>query len=560
MRKQKLMVRIGLKRRKNMKKNIYKWMVLVLVLGIGTAAVNNDKLFEISKNIEIFVKVYKELNKGYVDDLDPSELMRTGLDAMVGSLDPYTNYISESQVESYRLSDEGTYKGIGAEIDMVDGMITVIEPFDGSPAREAGLRAGDQITAINGLSTEGRNVEDFDRVVRGVPGTALNLTIKRAISGEVEDVSLIRSSVMQDNVPYHGMVKDGVGYVILTTFTPDASKNIAEAIKDIKKDNPDLTGIILDLRSNGGGLLREAIDVSNLFIPIGQEVVTTKGKVEDRDQSYRTSKPPLDLDIPLAVLINKTSASASEIVSGVIQDYDRGVLIGQRSYGKGLVQNTVNIAYNNRIKLTISKYYIPSRRCIQSVEYKDGEPVEIADELRSKFKTKNGRIVLDGGGVAPDIKMPEPKDSPLIKALKDQHLIFKYVNNYIIGKDSIQDLDGYTFTEYEDFSAFVKNQNFDYKTDTERDLESLMEASKEDFTNVDLSNEIQNLKNKILAEKNNAMMKEQETVTREIEKEIISRYFAQSGRIKFSLLKDKEVLEAVSVLNDPSRYQKILGY
>ena len=527
---------------------------------IGTAAVTNDKLFEISKNIEIFVKVYKELNKGYVDDLDPSELMRVGLDAMVGSLDPYTNYISESQVESYRLSDDGTYKGIGATLDMVDDVITVIEPFDGSPAQKAGIKAGDQILAINGLSTEGRTVEDLDRVMRGVPGTEVTLSINRPLSSETKDVTLVRSSVTQENVPYYGMVKDGIGYVILTTFTANASKNISNALKDLKKENENLKGLILDLRFNGGGLLREAITVSSLFIPKGEEVVTTRGKVEDRDQTFRTFTLPYDLDLPLAVLINKRSASASEIVSGVIQDYDRGVLIGQRSFGKGLVQNTVDIAYNNRIKLTTSKYYIPSRRCIQSVEYKDGEPVDIPDDQRSKFKTRNGRVVLDGGGVTPDIKMPEPKDSPLVKALKDQHMIFKYVNGYIFGKDSIDDLDNYKFLEYDDFIAFLTKEKFDYTTETEKNIESLIASSENEFSSSTLKDRISNLNDYIKQDKANALTTERNDIIREIEKEIVSRYFAQSGRIKFSLLNDLEVLEAVSVLNDPVRYKKILGY
>lgn len=534
--------------------------VLLVILLMGTAAVQNDRLFEISKNIEIFVKVYKELNTNYVDDLDPSELMRIGLDAMLISLDPYTNYISESQVESYRLSDDGTYKGLGATFDEVDGVITIIEPFDGSPAQKAGLKAGDQIISVNGLATDGKTVEDMDRVVRGVPGTEINLTINRPLEGSTFDVSLVRSSVSRDNVPYYGMVKDNIGYIILTTFTADAGKNIASALKDLKKENQDLSGIILDLRFNGGGLLREAISVSNIFIPKGEEVVTTKGKVIDRDRAYRTFETPTDLDIPLAVLINKRSASASEIVSGVVQDLDRGVLIGQRSYGKGLVQNTMDIAYNNRIKITTSKYYIPSGRCIQSVEYENGEPIDIPDEMRSKFKTNNGRPVLDGGGVTPDIKMPEPKDSPLIKALKEQHIIFKYVNQYVQGIDSLTDLASYKFEKYQEFRKFVASSGFSYETDTEKKIKEIKNAIMEEFGESTFDVETKELASRIEEEKDQALDKEEEMVIRELEKEIVSRFFAQSGRIKFSLLNDTEVLEAVNVLNDPSKYQKLLGY
>jgi carboxyl-terminal processing protease len=430
----------------------------------------------------------------------------------------------------------------------------------GSPARKAGIRAGDQILRVNGLSTEGRTVEDFDRVVRGVPGTEVQLTIKKSMNGEVVDVALVRSSVVQKNVPYHGMVKDGIGYIILTTFTMDASKNISSALKELKKEDPNLKGVILDLRSNGGGLLREAISVSNIFIDKGLEVVSTRGKVEDRDQTYRTFETPDDLDIPVAVLINKRSASASEIVSGVLQDYDRGVLIGQRSFGKGLVQNTVNVAYNNRVKLTTSKYYIPSRRCIQSVEYDNGEPVDIPDDRRSKFKTRNGRTVLDGGGVTPDIRMPEPKDSPLIKALKGQHVIFKYVNQYIVDKDSVTDLDSYVFNDYDSFVEYVKGTDFRYETETEKHLKKAENTIQDEFKSDGINPLIETLMGQINKEKEAAFTSQREDIVKEIETEIISRYFAQSGRIKFSLSKDEEVLEAVSVLNDPSRYQKILGY
>jgi len=534
--------------------------LIVIVFLIGTAAVNtNDKLFEISKNIEIFVKAYKQLNKNYVDELDPSELMKIGLDAMVESLDPYTNYISEAQIESYRLSDDGTYKGIGAELGVVDGVITVIEPFDGSPAAKAGLKAGDKIVEVNGLSTDGKNVDDLDRVVRGVPGTELNLKIDRPLENKTLDVKVLRSEVLRENVPYHGMVKDGVGYVILTTFTNGSSVNISKAISEMKEEHGPLKGIILDLRNNGGGLLREAISVSNLFVPRGEDVVSTRGKELEQDQSYKTTVPPLDLETPLAVLINKRSASASEIVSGVMQDLDRGVLIGQRSYGKGLVQNTVDIAYNNRMKITISKYYIPSGRCIQSVEYDNGEPVDIPDDLRSKFKTRNGRVVLDGGGVSPDIKMAPQKDSPLLKALKNQHMIFKFVNEYVLGMDSLKTVDNFSYTDYDKFVDYLEKNNFTYETDTEKKLTELKNSLSDESMLEGLNQDVENLYNKVKKEKETALTAEKKDIVKEIETEIVSRFFQQSGRVKFSLLKDPEVLRAVDVLNNPTEYQALLG-
>ncbi len=531
-------------------------LISVVTLVSATSINNNDKLYEITKNIELFVKTYKELNSTYVDDIDPSELMRIGIDAMVSSLDPYTNYISESQVESYRLSDDGTYKGIGADLGVVDDEITVLVPHDGSPAFDAGLRSGDKILRVNGLSTEGRTVEDIDRIVRGVPGSTLELEVRSNSKGIVENMSLTRSRVTRDNVPYYGMVRDGIGYVILTTFTMDASKNIASAIKELRKEN-NLEGIILDLRSNGGGLLREAIDVSNLFIEKGEETVTTKAKVAENDQAYRTRNVPLDLDIPLAVMINKRSASASEIVSGVVQDLDRGVLIGQRSFGKGLVQNTVTLPYNNRVKMTISKYYIPSGRCIQGVEYDNGLPVDIPDDQRSTFKTRNGRDVLDGGGVTPDIKMDVKKESAITKALKEEHLIFKYVNQYIIGQDSVKDAGSYVYNDWEDFKKFIDEEGFTFNTDSDKAIEALEAAVKNDFS-IESADEIKALRAELSARKQAAWSHSKADIILEIEKEIISRYFNQSGRIKFTLDKDPEIQKAVEILTNPSEYRKVL--
>ncbi|HMQ06871.1 MAG TPA: S41 family peptidase [Saprospiraceae bacterium] len=540
-------------------KNLIIGGVFLLSILVSSGYVFSDKLFEISKNIEIFVKVYKELNTKYVDNLDPSELMRTGIDAMVSSLDPYTNYISEAEVESYRLQEDETYKGIGAEIDLVDGILTILAPYDGSPALNAGLKAGDQIIMVNGLSTEGKSLEDLDRVIRGVPGTGVKLVIQRPAENTLFPITIVRSETNRDNVPYYGMVKDGVGYVILTTFTNNSAKNIESAIRDLKKVHGPLKGMILDLRDNGGGLLREAIFVSNLFIENGELVVTTKGKSIEDDKVYRTSNTPLDLDIPLAVLINDRSASASEIVAGVIQDLDRGILVGQRSFGKGLVQNVENIAYNNRLKITISKYYIPSGRCIQSAEYANGLPVNIPDERRAIFKTRNGRDVLDGGGVAPDIVMEVPSESPLMYALKKDHMIFKFVNEYITEMDSLKNTDYYTFKDFHRFENYLKTHGFEFTTETEILLSDIADVISEEFPDTGLEALCFPLKEAVEKEKNAALSKEKESIIEEIEKEIISRFFLQSGRIKFSLSKDPDVLVAMEVLLNKDIYHRIRG-
>lgn len=539
----------------------YKYILLVLVFATGMSAitVNNDRLFEISKNIEIFVKIYKELNANYVDDIDPSQLMRTGIDAMVGSLDPYTNYISESQVQGYRIESEGKYQGIGAIVEKVGDYLTVIAPYQGSPAIDAGLKAGDRILKVDGLSTDDRSQSDLNEMVRGVPGTMLNLTIERPGTATPFDIVLKRGEVNINNVPYSGMVSDEVGYISLTTFTQRAGANVAGALKDLKKENPGLAGLILDLRYNGGGLLNEALNVSNVFLPKDIELVGVRGKVRERDASYKTRNIPVDLEIPVAVLINKRSASASEIVSGAIQDLDRGVLIGQRSFGKGLVQNTKDVGYNSRVKLTTSKYYIPSGRCIQSVEYEDGEPKDIPEELRAKFKTKGGRTVTDGGGVAPDVRLEAPIVSDIVENMLKDKVVFNFVTEYLLQKgiDSIG-LEEIAFVDYPSFEQFVKKQNYSFQTKAEKELEE-MESDITDREKKIIQSDITSMKNKIGQEKSDDVQEYKTEIIKEIEKEIATRFHFQKGSTYIKLRGDTEVQEAISILGDPARYNKILG-
>ncbi|MBK6623179.1 MAG: S41 family peptidase [Saprospirales bacterium] len=514
--------------------------------------------FEISKNIEIFINLYKTLNTNYVDDLDPSRLMRTGIDAMMNSLDPYTNYITEAQIESYRMLTEGRYNGFGAHIDLVRDYVTMIEVYENSPAANAGLKAGDQIIAIEGRSTKGKTPEDINTIVAGVSGTELSVTLSRPMKGGKDKeftVSLAREEVKIPNVPYYGMVSEHIGYIALTTFTQEAGKNVAKALSDLKEDY-DLKGVIFDLRSNGGGLLHEAVNVCNVFIPKGEVVVTTKGKVRDWDRAFKTLNPPVDLEIPLVVLINDKSASASEIVSGVIQDYDRGVLLGQRSYGKGLVQNTIDIGYNSRLKMTTSKYYIPSGRCIQSVEYKEGEPVDISDDRRARFTTRAGRVVLDGGGVAPDVAAGAAEQAPLVKALESQFLIFDYVTEYVLDIDTIADLKAFHFTNWDGFKAYLAERNFQYQTETDKLLEKAIEQAKKDgyekdFTAAALQKQLAEAK-KLELERNKAVLIDR------IEKDVASRYYFQNGKIQIGLRNDQEIKDAIGLLDDPAKYQKLL--
>jgi len=541
-----------------MRLNIKKISVLaVLIVSMAATTVNNDRLYEIAKNIEIFVNVYKELNKNYVDDLDPSELMRTGIDAMVGSLDPYTNYISESQVASYRISTDGKYQGIGAIVQKVDDYVTIIEPYQGSPVVKAELKAGDKIVEIQGRSTKGKSTEEMNRILRGVPGTKVNLTIDRA--GKKFPVDLERSQVNIPNVPYSGYVSDGIGYVILTTFTANATKNIRKAIQEMKKENPDMKGLILDLRNNGGGLLKEAINISNIFVPQNMEVVSVRSKVQERDVSYKTMGTPMELELPVVVLINKKSASASEIVSGVLQDLDRAVVMGQRSFGKGLVQNTMEVGYNSRVKVTTSKYYIPSGRCIQAVKYDNGEPVDIPDEERSQFKTATGRMVLDGGGVTPDVKLENYGTPDIIEQLDKQHVLFKFVNTiadqYATEEEEPTSL---SFNDFSAFTTFVKSSGFEFESKNNKLIDELKKNLKKD-KQLTLVSEVESLEMKIDEEQTYAMETHKEEILSTIEQQLASRNHFQKGKYFQRLDNDTEIDEAVALLNDLPRYNKILG-
>ncbi len=529
---------------------------LITVVALGSAFVaNNDKYFEIAKNMEIFTNVYKQLNTHYVDDLEPNQLMRTGIDAMMNSLDPYTVYYSESQVESYRISTDNKYNGLGAASKEIDNKIVITEIYDEGPAQEAGLKVGQHITSINGNSTEGKTYEEVMLFMRGLPGTKVNLSTYDPASGESNSVVLTRSEVSIPNVPYYGMVSDEVGYINLTTFTRDAGKNIGKAIRELKNEN-ELNGIILDLRNNGGGLLAEAIDILGLFLPQGTPVVSTRGKVRDRDQNYSTRRLPIDLELPVVVLVNKNSASASEIVSGSIQDMDRGVVMGQRTYGKGLVQNHQEVGYNSRIKVTTSKYYIPSGRCIQSVAYENGEPKDIPDDEREVFYTRNRRPVLDGGGVTPDVALDPAEKSDIVNTLIKEDWIFKYANEYVDKNEAPASYEEFAYDDYDGFLSYLKKNNFSYKTKEEKALDKLNESIED--SELDISASIDNIESTIAAAKADDLTQYQRDIIDQIEAELAKRYFLQEGKTRQMLKNDEEVDQAIALLNNPSEYQSIL--
>ncbi len=539
------------------------WKIVAIsclaLLFMSTISSDHNRYFQISKNIEIFTNLYKEINTHYVDDLDPASLMRTGVDAMLHSLDPYTNYISETEIERFRYITDGKYNGIGAQIKQIGEFVTITESYANCPAQKAGLRAGDKLMEIDGQSSKGKSADDVSNILKGFPGTQINLTVKRPGTPEPLKITLIRDEVLVPNVPYQGFVSNDIGYFALTTFTRDAGKNVANALKSLKEENPNLKGIIFDLRGNGGGLLTEAVNVSNVFIPKGELVVTTKGKVVDWDRSFKTLNQPIDQEIPLVVLIDKGSASASEIVSGVLQDLDRGVLLGQRSYGKGLVQNTKDVGYNSKVKMTTAKYYIPSGRCIQGVEYEDGEPKDIPDNERQLFKTRNGRKVLDGGGVTPDIKLKKGENEDVVEELEDKFVIFDFVTQYVAGKEEMGDPKTMNFSDFDQFLSFVDEKNFEYETKTEKALKKLQKQSKEQGLEDEMSAQITALETIVKNSKKEDLLNNKATIINLIEKDIASRFHYQKGKIEVGLKNDPEIKEAVKILGDPAAYAKALG-
>ncbi|MEO0787304.1 MAG: S41 family peptidase [Bacteroidota bacterium] len=532
--------------------------IAILIAGIGLAsslAPTNDRYFEMMKAIEIYTNVYKELNTYYVDDVEPSQLMRTGVDAMVESLDPYTVYITESDVERARLRQSGQYEGIGADMRILDERPTIIELFKDQPADQAGLKVGDRILEVDGQSTAGKNLEQLEEIMRGFPGTIMSLTVDRPGIGET-DIELTRGDLNIQNVPYYGMLENNVGYIALTTFTRQAAKNVRDAFLALRADNPDISGVVLDLRNNGGGLLNEAVDIVNIFVPRDETIVSTRGKVREWDRVYKTTGNPVDAEIPVAVLVNGRSASASEIVSGALQDLDRAVIIGQQTYGKGLVQNIMETGYGSRVKITTAKYYIPSNRCIQSVEYENGEPVDIPDGERGVFRTSAGREVLDGGGVAPDLELPILGNEPVTKSLVEDHILFDYVNQWVLNHPTIDSVADFRFTDWDNFTQFLSEGEYAFTSQTERLIEKAQTQASEEGYSIDA--QIASLQAAIDSRQTEAINEYQDEIIKLIEKEIASRYYYQKGRVQMGLRNDAEVVEAISILNDAARYNGVL--
>lgn len=546
-----------------MKKFNYFAILVIVLITVVAAHPNKDRYFEIVKNLDIFVTLYKEVNAYYVDEVNPSTVMRTGIEAMLASLDPYTNYIPEDDIENYRTAATGEYAGIGALVDIKDGISTVILPYAGFAADRAGLKIGDQILKINGVDIEGKSTTEMHRLLNGQTRSEIKLKVRRYGVDELFDVRLKREKITVKNVPFHGMINNEIGYIRLANFTTKAGNEVRGALLDLKELGAEK--IILDLRGNPGGLLNEAVNICNVFLPQNQEVVTTRGKMKDWTRLYHTLNIATDTEIPLAVLINNGSASASEIVSGVMQDYDRGVLIGRKSYGKGLVQQTRPLAYNSQLKVTTAKYYIPSGRCIQALDYSnrnpDGSVGKVPDSLKNEFTTTSGRLVFDGGGIDPDVLVDGHDYAPVTLSLLENDLLFHFATKYHFENDSITNPKEYRLTEkeYAEFKTWLKSKKFSYQTEVEIYLEVLNTVAKKDVHFKEIKPTIAELESKITSSKQKDLQTYKIEIQILLEQEIASRYYLERGIIESTFEKDNDILMAIEILSDiDHRYNKIL--
>lgn len=534
--------------------------ILVISLALVAFAVPADKYFDIAKNLDIFATLFREVNANYVDEIDPAQLIQTGIQSMLESLDPYTDYIPEEDLEAFSILTTGQYAGIGALISYIHEKCIITHPYENFAAFRSGLRVGDEIIGVNGKNVKGKPTSEVSALLKGAPKSEVTVTIDRL--GSNHTFKLIREKIKISNVSYQAIIEEGVGLIKLDEFTPDASKEVEAALVSLKQKGA--TKIIFDLRDNPGGLLYEAVNIVNLFIPKGLEVVATKGKIKDGNRSYTTLNPPVDLVIPLIVLTNGGSASASEIVAGALQDYDRAVLLGQKTFGKGLVQTTRSLSYNTQLKVTTAKYYIPSGRCIQALDYThrraDGSVEKIADSLRSAFKTKSGRTVYDGSGIDPDLAIAREPYGSAVLELAQSGLIFDYATQYCHEHPDPGDMRKFRLSdqEYKKFEGWLSGKDFVYSTDLEKQVDDLVAEAKRARNYDDLHASLQTVKDKIALNHSGYLTRFRDEIQPILEAEIGFHAFLNKGRIEVSLDHDKELQEAKRLFMDFSAYQKLL--
>ncbi|GAA3952513.1 S41 family peptidase [Hymenobacter algoricola] len=543
---------------------------IVAGLFLGSAALlvsfrpasDNERYFEIAKNLDIFATLFKEVNTYYVDEVTPGKLVKTGIDAMLKSLDPYTNYIPEDDIEDFRTLTTGQYGGIGAVVVKRNGKTIVQAAYEGYPAQKAGLLPGDEILTINGVNVEKKNNADISKLLKGQANSLAKLEVTRYGQDKPVEVNITRDKIQVDNVPYYGMLTPEIGYFQLTGFTVDAGKEVRVALGKLKEMGA--KKIVFDIRDNPGGLLNEAVNISNIFVDKGLDVVSTKGKVTEWNKTYKALDAPLDTQIPVVIITSNRSASASEIVSGVLQDYDRAVVVGERTFGKGLVQATRPLSYNSQLKVTTAKYYIPSGRCIQEVDYAhradDGTLGKFPDSLRTAFKTQAGRVVYDGGGVAPDVAVADKEIADISRVLIQKSYLFDYATRYRAEHATIAPARDFKLADadYQKFVDFLKTKDISYSTDMEKSLTDLTKKAKDEKHYDDVKIELEAMRKKVSTNKSNDLMRFKPEIREMLEQEIVSRYYFQKGSIEAGFDDDPNILTAMNVLNDPARYTALL--
>lgn len=547
-----------------MRKRIRLYVAVILV-GISAFSVYSfsDDYFEISRNLDIFATLFRELNIYYVDETNPGDLMKKGIDDMLASLDPYTNYIPESEIEDYRFMTTGQYGGIGSLIGSRNNEVIITDPYEGFPAQKADLRAGDVIVELDGKSIKGKKNDEVSKLLKGQPKTSVKITIRREGEPNLIDKNVVREEIKINSVSYSGIIDNDLGYIRLTGFTENAGQEVKNALQALEAKTK-LKGLIFDLRGNPGGLLNEAVNIVNIFVNKGVEVVSTKGKAKEWDKTYHALNNPVDTEIPVAVLVNSSSASASEIVSGSLQDLDRGIIIGQRTFGKGLVQTTRPLSYGAQLKVTTAKYYIPSGRCIQALDYShrndDGSVGKIPDSLITQFKTKSGRTVYDGGGVMPDFVTDVRQLSPISQSLLLKYLLFDYATMYRNTHPSIAPAKEFHLSdaEYAEFVKWISAKDYDYETKSEKILDDFKTTAEKEKYFSAAAAEFEVLKKKISHDKNADLQKFKDEITELLENEIVSRYYYQSGQIEASFKNDLEIKKATEALKNKDVYSSIM--
>lgn len=550
-------------RMKKKKHIIYLAGFLILFLSVGFSTLKNRDL-ELVKNLDIYHTLFRELNMFYVDETDPEELVTTSIEAMLSSLDPYTAFIPESDMDDFQFQTTGEYGGIGSLIRRSGTQVMIAEPYDGFPAARAGIRAGDMILKVDGVSTREMELESVSDRLKGKPGTELILTMDRyGVEGPLE-FTLTREKISILNVPYYGMIDPGTGYIRISNFTTGASKEVENAVKALKREH-ELNSLVLDLRSNPGGLLIEAVRICNLFVDKGEMIVNTRGKMKQWDSDYSTSREPLDREIPLVIMVNRGSASASEIVAGALQDLDRAIVVGRRTFGKGLVQTSRPLKYNAQLKVTTAKYYIPSGRCIQALDYthrnEDGSVGMIPDSLISEYKTRNGRLVYDGGGIQPDFEVIPEMLSEISIQLFTQSMYFDFATRYRNTNEEIGSPETFSLSNdgYDLFKAFIEENGFEFQTASEKAFTALLKSAKREKYYELAKDEFSSLEEK-LAHNN---LKDLETFEEEIRQilteEIVNRYYYQVGRILSQIQKDPQLEKAREILNKPGMLKEVLS-